>query len=520
MIILYVTASLISFGVAFFVAFNIYKSKFKNILQKSSTKAEDVKKKGVLENNETSILAKKEVAELKIKEKIHLEEELSFSNEELHQLELQLEYDSQRNDTLKSRLDGRREDINQRYTVLKQKYAEIKNKRKQKRDLINTEIEKLETAADIRKDEIISSIENRIIEKSENEAKAIIRNYSDVSESDFTPLAKRIIGISIGRIGHLKMSERPGVYVVGTKRNYKSFLLSIGGDPETLDKIFQIPLIISETEENVTIRFDTLDTVKREIARRILEKCFALGKPAKDLEKLFLKKVEEMESELLGLGRKAFKVVGLKPKADKEIIKLLGRLQFRTSYTQNQWVHSVEAAQLAGLMAHELKLNVTVAKRAALLHDIGKALTHKVEGSHAIIGSEFASKYGESEVIVNAIASHHGDVPGESLYARIVMACDALSGGRPGARREMVETYFDRIKDLEKVALDFKGVKDVFAVQAGRELRVIVDNNTVKENQTEALAAKIVDKISNEVIFPGRIKVTVIRKFSVVEYAR
>jgi ribonuclease Y len=206
-------------------------------------------------------------------------------------------------------------------------------------------------------------------------------------------------------------------------------------------------------------------------------------------------------------------------KAEPEISELVGKLNFRTSYTQNQWRHAVEAAHLAGMMAGELGLEAKVAVRGALLHDIGKALTHEVEGSHALIGAELARKHGETAVVANAIGYHHGEEPLESAYAPLVAAADALSGGRPGARREAVDTYGDRIEELEHIASGFKGVTQVYAVQGGREIRVRVNNERVNEASLAELSQEIALKISDEMVFPGQIRVTVIREFCATEFA-
>ncbi len=446
--------------------------------------------------------------------------EQQVSEEEIHESELRLEKEDQRIETVRQRIAKREKVVNERSSSLSSRQEAVKKLHQERTSMAKGEVAQLEQYLDISREEVIEGIAKRFIDMARDEAQQTLRQTAEISESEYAPLAKRVMGITIGRLGQTKVKERPLVSVTGTPKAFEELLEVVGGQREDLDTFFGIPLVISEDEGQVTVRFDTLDTVRREVVRRVLDKTLAMGKIPKDLKNLFDKRMEEMENELVGLGRRAFKLTGLKPKVDKEIVKLIGRLYYRTSYTQNQWLHSVEASQLAGLMAHELKLDVQLAKRAALLHDIGKALTHEREGSHATIGAEVAQTYGEEPLVVNAIAAHHGDVPEESLYSRIVMAADALSGARPGARRELVETYFDRIRALERVAQSFKGVKEVHAVQAGRELRVIVDNNAVDDSQTQAIADGIAEKISDEVVFPGRIKVTVIRRYNIVEYAR
>jgi ribonuclease Y len=227
---------------------------------------------------------------------------------------------------------------------------------------------------------------------------------------------------------------------------------------------------------------------------------------------------KNVKSEVLGKGKQAFRLLGLRP-ADPEITELVGRLCFRTSYTQNQWEHVVEVSYLAGLMASELDLNVKLARRAGLLHDIGKALTHEVEGSHALIGAEIAERLGEAPEVIGAIGEHHAEKPTSSVYTLLVGAADAISGARPGARKELVETYGERIAVLEDLASAFRGVQRVHAVQAGREVRILVDEKKIDDQRAGELAAEIAQKISDELSFPGQIQVTVIREFAAQEFA-
>jgi len=228
---------------------------------------------------------------------------------------------------------------------------------------------------------------------------------------------------------------------------------------------------------------------------------------------------QEVEESVREAGQKAIFEVGIHG-VHPEIVKLLGMLKYRYSYAQNVLMHSIETAFLCGAMAAELGLNEKQARRAALLHDIGKALTHEVEGSHAIIGADIARKYGESAKIVNAIAAHHEEVKAETILAPLVDAADALSGARPGARREMLESYVRRLEDLERISNSFKGVEKSFAVQAGREIRIIVEPRTINDDQASTLAHEVARKIESEMTYPGQIKVTVIRETRAGDYAR
>lgn len=461
-----------------------------------------------------------EIAEFRLVSAEEMKVEKARMEEDIHQLELRLEKENQRLNMLGTETDKIIKSIDSRYSELKKVYNSITELKQEKRDVLQKMPEALEQAAKTTAVEISTEITRRLVSQAENEASAELRQWEEVPESEFTALAKRIMGIAIGRLGVIKAQERPPSIIALTKSAWERLLRITGKENGFLTELFGMPMSVMENGESLVIRFDTLDAVKKEIARRVLEKLPDNVKTIDDLNIIFEKKSIEMENELIGFGRKAFKLAGIRQKADREIVMLLGRLFYRTSYTQNQWQHSIEASVLAGLMAHELHMDVETAKRATLLHDIGKALTHEIEGSHAEIGSKFAIEAKETPEVIEAITSHHGEGDQISLYTRIVMAADAMSGARPGARREMVESYMDRISDLENAALSFEGVREVFAVQAGRELRIMVDNTEVDDSQTAALANGIATKISDEVTFPGQIKVMVIRRYKAVEYAR
>jgi len=228
--------------------------------------------------------------------------------------------------------------------------------------------------------------------------------------------------------------------------------------------------------------------------------------------------VVDVERETLDLGRRAFSLLAF-DRAHPDIVKLVGRLNFRSSYAQNQWKHSVEAGFLCGMMAAELGLDIAIARRAALLHDIGKALTHELDGSHASIGAEHARRLGEPEVVANAIGAHHADEPFNSPYAYLVAAADAMSGGRPGARRQAEDNHMAKLEEIERISRAFPGVDEAFAVQGGREVRVYVDENRVDDRGAASLSSQIAESISREMTFPGQIKVTVIREFRAEEIA-
>ena len=471
---------------------------------------------------EVQLKARDEAVQIRLDSRRQLEELAREQEEEMNEQELHLEREATRVETSTEELKVREADLSNRFSALQKRNNEIGELKNQKRELQAQLPPALEGAAKISQAEMRDLIFRQMVETAENQAQENLRLWEQIPESDFIPKAKRIMGIAMGRLSRTEVQERPANSVTLSMSQYQNLVKICGGSVEKLSELFKIP-VFAQVAEDAVIRFDTIDAVNREIARRVLEKTIESGKQIASWEALadlWQKKNAEMENEITGYGRKAFKLAGLKPKAHKEIIQLLGRLFFRTSYTQNQWLHTIEAAQLAGLIAAEMHLDVEIARRATLLHDIGKALTHEVEGSHAVIGCELAAQYGEEPLIVNAIGAHHGEVGSESIYASLVMAADAMSGGRPGARREQLETYFDRINDLERAARAFPGIQEVFAVQAGRELRVQVDSQRMDDERTMALAADISRKISAEVTFPGQVKVTVIRTFTAQEVAR
>jgi len=279
-----------------------------------------------------------------------------------------------------------------------------------------------------------------------------------------------------------------------------------------------VDLIIDDTPETVVVSCH--NPIRREIARIALERLISDGRihPGR-IEEIVRKAEQEVEESVREAGQKAIFEVGIHG-VHPELVKLVGMLKYRYSYAQNVLMHSIECAFIAGAMAAELGLNEKQARRAGLLHDIGKALTHEVEGSHAIIGADIARKYGESAKIVNAIAAHHEEVKAETILAPLVDAADALSGARPGARREMLESYVKRLEELERISNSFQGVEKSFAVQAGREIRIIVEPRAIGDDQMATLAHDVAKKIENEMAYPGQIKVTVIRETRASEYAR
>jgi ribonuclease Y len=283
-----------------------------------------------------------------------------------------------------------------------------------------------------------------------------------------------------------------------------------GRNIRALEAATGIDLIVDDTPETVVI--SGFDPVRREVARLSLERLIQDGRihPTR-IEEIVAKAAKDVDKMIKEAGEQSILELGL-ARVHPEIVKMLGRLKYRYSYAQNVLRHSVECGFIAGMMAAELGLNQRKARRAGLLHDIGKAMSHEVEGSHAVIGAQFAKKYGEEPVVVNAIGSHHEDEPPTSVIAHLVAAADALSGARPGARREMLEQYVKRLEDLENICRSFAGVDKSYAIQAGREVRVLVESERIGDAEASILAKDIAQRIETELTYPGQIKVTVIRE--------
>jgi ribonucrease Y len=305
----------------------------------------------------------------------------------------------------------------------------------------------------------------------------------------------------------LPSDEMKGRIIGREGRNIRAFEAATGVD-----------VIIDDTPDTVVV--SCFEPVRREIGRLALERLIADGRihPGR-IEEIVKKAKSDVDASIVQAGEQAVYDIGIRG-MHAELVKLVGRMKYRTSYGQNILDHSKEVAHLAGMMAAELKLDVPLTKRGALLHDVGKVLTHEHDGTHVQLGVEMATKYGEHPIVINCIAAHHDDVPHETPVSVIVQAADAISGSRPGARREAFETYVKRLGDLEKLASEFKGVEKVFAIQAGREVRVVVTPDTVDDNGATRLTDEIARKIERELQYPGQIKVVVIRETRAVGVAR
>jgi ribonuclease Y len=395
--------------------------------------------------------------------------------------------------------------------------AEREAQRKEARALHASARGTLETLAGERAEALRDSLAEAEIEEARARAAHILRQIAEgVTAPEHVRDAKRVMGISVGRFsGHYLTERHLSTIPLGEPRNGKPAVAE--ADLRAIEPVANIKLSFTDGQD--AVRIEGLDGVGREVARRCLANL--LRRPAPNAEavtRMARDVAGNLDREITDLGKRAFAELEI-PRPHPEILKLVGRLNWRTSYTQNQWKHAVEAAFLCGMMADELNLDRKLARRAALMHDIGKALTHEMDGSHAVIGADYARRLGETEVVANAIGAHHTDEPFSSPYAYLVAASDAMSGARPGARRQTEDNHVAKLADLERLSRNFAGVEEAFAVQGGREVRIYVREDRVDDLGAVKLSTDIAQVISREMTFPGQIKVTVIREFRAIETA-
>jgi ribonuclease Y len=373
----------------------------------------------------------------------------------------------------------------------------------------------LETRAGMRAADLVAQMAQSWLDEARARAAAAVRGI-DATAADpaHDREARRVMEISAARYQHHYLTERSASNLrIGA--DLVAALLDNGGALHgALERAAGVQLQVNDDKD--AIRLDGLDGVGKEMVRRAINKLIkkpeSIDEARKDPDSWAARSREHLQQEIRALGKRAFQTLGI-PRSHPEIVELVGALNFRTSYTQNQWWHAVEASYLAGMMAAELGLDEKLARRATLMHDIGKALTHKIEGSHAVIGADIARRLGEPEIVANAIGAHHADEPCNSVYAYLVAASDAMSGARPGARRELAEGFTAKIEDLERIGLARRGVAHAHAVHGGRELRVYVREREVDDLTVVEMSTDIASQIAEEMTFPGQIKVTVIRAF-------
>jgi ribonuclease Y len=463
-------------------------------------------------------------AELKAKDaaleaKAGHEREMTEKKKDLQSLEKRLVQKEENLDKKVALFDQKELDILKKEQTVSTKEQALAQREEELKKAVDIQKAKLETISGMSSAEAKKELMNAMEDEAKHDAAKIIKQIEEDARETADKKAKEIMALAIQRYAGEYVAERTVSVVPLPSDEMKGRIIGREGrNIRALEAATGIDLIIDDTPEAVIL--SGFNPVRREVARLSLEKLIGDGRihPGR-IEEVVAKATEEVELSIKEAGEQAafdLGVHGIHP----EVLKLIGRLKYRTSYTQNVYQHSLEVAFLCGIMAAELGINVKQAKRAGLLHDLGKAVDHEVEGSHAVIGAELARKYGESPKIVHAIMAHHEDEKPSTVLAILVQAADALSGARPGARREMMETYVKRLEDLERIATSFGGVQSSFAIQAGREIRVMVSSDQVTDETAVIMARDIAKKIEAEMTYPGQIKVNVIRETRAVEFAR
>ncbi len=495
----------------------------KKMVENKLDSAEEYSRKIILESNRQAETIRKE-AHLQAKDKLYqmkldFEEETRSRRKEVQSQEKRL---FQKQETLDKKMEQfeQRESLAARKEViLANRERDINKKEGELNSLIEEERRKLERIAGISAEEakeiLISSMES----EARHEASKLIKRIETETREISNRKSQEILALAIKRYASDYVAEESVSVVNLPNDEMKGRIIGREGrNIRALEAATGIDLIIDDTPEAVVL--SGFNPIRREVAKVALERLIEDGRihPAR-IEEVVERVSREVETDIKESGEQATFDIGLHG-IHPELIKLIGRLKYRSSYAQNVLQHSIEVAFLCGIMASELRLDEKKAKRIGLLHDIGKAVDHEVEGAHALIGADLAKKYGESDQVVHAMAAHHEDVQATSVMDVILQAADTLSGARPGARREMFESYVKRLEDMEKVAMSFKGVNKSYAIQAGRELRIIVESDKVDDLESTMICSEVAKKIEKDLTYPGQIKVTVIRETRAIEYAK
>ena len=453
----------------------------------------------------------------KVREKF--EKETEATKREMKEQEQRM---SKREDTLDRKLDTlsvKEKHLDELDSKLTMRDRQLQMKETELDSILLQQKERLLSVANMSQDQAKEILLRRLEDECKGECGALIQRMTEQATEEARDKSRNIILAAIQRYAADQTSDHTVSTVVIPSDDMKGRVIGREGrNIRSFEKTTGVDVIIDDTPGIVVV--SCFDPVRREIARITLERLVQDGRihPAR-IEEVHALVTKEMDEELLKIGKEALQEVNL-PNLPKAILPMLGRLAYRTSYGQNVLRHSMEVAYLSQTIADELGLDGTLARRCGFLHDIGKAMDHETEGGHPQIGMEFLKKFGESEAVLNATAGHHGDVPATTPYTPIIMAADAISASRPGARRESLERYVKRLQELEDLAKGFEGVRMAYAIQAGREVRVIVDARTIDDKVTAKLGRDIAKKIEDDLTYPGEIKVTVIREVRTVEYAR
>lgn len=515
MIVLPIVALLIGLVMGYILNARIVKSKIGSatttadkIIKDANTEAKTIKKEAILE-------AKEEVHKLRI----DFDKEVKERRNEIQRTESRIIQKEEYLDKKKETIERKMESLEQTGKNLTLKEQELEQEKGKLKEAEATIVKELEKVASMTKEEAKTILIAEFEVEAKKDAAALVRNIEQTAKEEAEKKAKGIISLAVQRCAVEHTAEITVSVVPLPNDEMKGRIIGREGrNIRALESATGIDLIIDDTPEAVIL--SGFDPVRREVARIALEKLISDGRihPAR-IEEVVEKVRKDVDNQIKETGENAMfetGVYGLHP----ELVRLVGRLKYRTSYGQNILKHSIEVSHIAGVIAAELGVDVALCKRAGLLHDIGKAVDHEVEGTHISIGVDLAKKYKENKDVIHCIAAHHNDIEPETAEAVIIQAADAISGARPGARRESIENYVKRLEKLEEIANSFAGVEKSFAIQAGREVRIMVKPEEVDDNSTIFIAKEIAKKIESELEYPGQIKVNVIRELRSTEYAK
>ena len=510
-----VLGMLLGVGIGVLWRKHVLEAKVESIEELSQRMIEEAQREASTIKKEASQQAKDTIAEMAKA----FEKETQERRSEIKRIEQRLNQKEENQERKADQVAQRELDVAKYESSLAKQEKSIERKTRELDELIQSHRDKLEHVAGMSSEQAKTMLMTAMEDEARHEAAKTIRRIEIETKETSDKKAKEIIALSVKRYAGDYVAERTISVVNLPNEEMKGRIIGREGrNIRAIEAATGVDLIIDDTPEAVIL--SCFSPIRREVARLSLERLITDGRihPAR-IEEIVNKVSEEMETSLREFGEQATFDVGVHG-IHPELIKLIGRLKYRTSYAQNVLQHSLEVAFLCGIMAAELGLNVKQAKRAGLLHDIGKAVDHEVEGPHALIGADLAKRYGESPKVIHALAAHHEDVEPESALDVLVQASDTLSGARPGARREMLETYVKRLEDIERISNSFKGIQKSYAIQAGREVRIIVHSDQLSDDDSVMLAKDICRKIEKELSYPGQIRVTVIRETRAVDYAR
>ncbi len=504
LILISITALLLGAGIGYFI-------KNYQVIKETDKKQQRAERMiGEAERTSTGLI--KDAQDKAVEIRQSAEQEAQRRRTELNRYEERLQSRS-------DQLDRRAEKLEDREHAISKQQSSIDKKANQIEETYSKVAEELERVSQMTQAEARDLLLDRVEEEARNEMSRIVREIENEAREQGERKARKLIADAIQRVASDHVEEVTSSTVALPSDDMKGRIIGRNGrNIRAFEKAAGVDVIVDDTPEAITI--SCFDSVRREVAKQAMQKLVLDGRihPA-HIEKIIDKEQENIERVITDAGEQAAYEAGV-PGLHPDIIKMIGRLKFRTSYGQNQLAHAVESAKLAAILAAEMGANVEIAKAGALLHDLGKAMDHNVEGTHAQIGAEFAERHGVPPIVVNTIASHHHEVEQESVEAVIVEAADAISGARPGARRESLEQYLKRVRALEDVANSYDGVKNSYALQAGREVRIFVKPKQVDDLAASRLARDISKTIEETMQYPGKIKVTVIRETRTVDYAK